>query len=205
MTPVSKLPVSREALAKARSEIERMAAATTLDELEDRWKDYLHALHRSWNKLKVEAGQVAHRSGDKGCVDAVRTTLERLARAIDADELTKYLKEARHCEEHTIVPITERVPPSIAVKAAPGRQDGELRNVRFSNGDLSFEAVTPVTVVRRPAATKLLAVTTRRGQVVPPPKSHAGQPLAQRDPGSLAVLGAAFYEQAMGQLEAHML
>src|SRR5215218_1745734 len=117
---------AKAALRAANRALERMKAARDIEEFEDAWQDYLGSLEKSW--VKVERSCQAYRN-------QFQPWQGKFARRRKKDPLLRYLKHARHADEHTIEEIIERVPGYRTLNPAYGKS-WHIEHLEIRDGDM---------------------------------------------------------------------
>jgi len=124
-------------LRKAESYIEKMATASSLGEYEEYWKEFLHNLERSWNKL---TSHLKRSPKYQGWVERGKT--EKLIRQ---DQLLSYLVNARGAEEHSVADISKQQPGGIGINPAFGNSL-HINNLEINNGQIHIDSNQPTAV-----------------------------------------------------------
>ncbi len=176
-------------LAKARSAVDKMRNAKTLDGFEDAWKEFLGRLERVWNKGESHFGKSPKWNGWKGQFEGLRKT----------DPLLSYLVNARGADEHTVNEIVGREHGGIGINPAEGNSL-YIEHMEINNGNIFIKSPQKIRVDFIPAKTTLLPVTNR-GRVYPVPTSHLGNPVDPMNVIAVADVGAQFYEHFLVKAE----
>ena len=176
-------------LAKARDAIQSMRSATTLEQFEEHWKEFLRRVERSWNKTFHHYGKSPKWSGWSGATEQLRKK----------DPLLSYLVNARGAEEHTVNEIVGRQPGGIGINPAKGNVL-EHMEINMINGNIDIKSDSPLKITFRPARTTLIPVVNR-GRTYAIPMSHLGYQIDPNDVVALAEIAAEFYESAVSKAE----
>jgi ribosomal protein S15P/S13E len=184
-----------EQLKKTSLEIEKMKCSTSLDEYEEHWKDYLHNLERSWNKLTSHLKKSPKFQGwnRRGQVEKLRKK----------DNLLSYLVNARGADEHSIEDITARESGGIGINPAEGNSL-TLKNLTINGNDISFESEQAVRVDFIPGKIRLLPVSNR-GRAYEVPSKHLSRVLKSSDPVEIAEIAVKFYTEFFKEAEAYFV
>lgn len=166
----------REALEKARAAAQALGTATSLAQVEERWKDYLFCLERVWNKAEAHFSRSPKWQGWQGTYVKQR----RL------DPLLVYLTKARDTEEHSIEPITEITHGGVGIKPADPERGAYFHKIELTNSVLTVQADDPIVIDYILPSLRLLPVTIR-GRTYPVPKQHLG---AAVDPSNIAAVAS---------------
>lgn len=177
-------------LARAREAAARMAAAASLDEYEEHWKEFLRRVERCWNKAHAHYGKSPKWNGWHGRIDRLRRT----------DPLLSYLVNARGAEEHTVNEITTRHPGGIGINPAEGNSL-YIERMEVNNGVISVRSPQKIKVDFIPARMGLLPVTNR-GRTYVTPTLHLGNTIDPQNVQAVAGMALAFYEQVLREAEA---
>lgn len=169
----------------------QLGAASTPEELEEKWQRFLGHLERVWNKCQNHFGKSPRWNGWKARYEMQRRT----------DPLLSYLVNARGAHEHTVADITEKKSGSIGLGAGPGGSvhikhlqigtSGELRGEW--DGDLAV-TFTPERVDATPVV--------NRGRTYEVPTSHLGDKLLETSLPSLGRVGFGYYQSLVADAEA---
>ena len=177
-------------LTKARAAIEAMLHATSLDEFEQAWKEYLGRIERIWYKASSHFGKSPKWKSWKRPHEKQR----------EQDPLLAYLKAARGAEEHSVTEIVTQEQGRISVSAPPEGPWGPVGNIKlYSDGTLTYDG--PPGAVKFNPARMVLATVTERGRSFPPPTRHAGQVIDPNEVIQLARLGADYYDTFLARAE----
>lgn len=182
-------------LRKAESYIEKMTTASSLGEYEEYWKEFLHNLERSWNKL---TSHLKRSPKYQGWVERGKT--EKLRRQ---DQLLSYLVNARGAEEHSVADISKQQPDGIGINPAFGNSL-HINKLQISNGQIHIDSVQPIRIDFIPGKVELLSVENR-GRTYDIPSQHIGKNIKTNDPVEIANLGLAFYKAYFEEVESHFV
>jgi hypothetical protein len=104
------IQAAAENLAKTKAAMSAMRNASTFEQLESAWSDFLIAAHRIYTKLeqgaKVDGRSIAWFGRKKN---------ER-----STNTLLQYIHHARNADEHGLIKITKRKPFSLTLGVGPG-------------------------------------------------------------------------------------
>lgn len=186
------LTSARNEIQKSRDKIEEMKCASSLDDLEECWKQYLHRIERTWNKAKhqLQASPKFQGWTRRGAIEKLRSN----------DPLLSYLKNARGADEHTINDITGRQSGRIGINTA--NNDGYIGYLELStkDGQVDIKTDTPLDIIFIPEKTILVDVLNR-GKIFKVPTTHLDEKLNHIDPVSIADEGVRFYERFLDEAE----
>jgi hypothetical protein len=177
-------------LARARDAFQKMVAATSLDEYEEHWKEFLRRLERCWNKAHAHYGRSPKWNGWQGRIDKLRRK----------DPLLSYLVNARGAEEHSVNEISARHPGGIGINPAEGNSLC-IEHMEINQGVISIRSPQNLRIDFIPERIGLLPVINR-GRTYDVPRTHLGQGVDPADVRAIAEKGIAFYEQALREAEA---
>lgn len=176
-------------LEKARTAIESMRNAKTLDEFENGWKEFLGRLERVWSKGIHHFGKSPKWNGWQGKFEPLRRS----------DPLLSYLVNARGADEHTVNEIVGREPGGIGINPAEGNSL-YIEHMTINNGNILIKSPQKIRVDFLPARTTLLPVINR-GRTYPIPTLHLGNPVDPTNVIAIAEAGVQFYEGFLSQAE----
>jgi hypothetical protein len=177
-------------LSRARDAAQKMAAAASLDEYEEHWKEFLRRLERCWNKAQAHYGKSPKWNGWQGRIDKLRRT----------DPLLSYLVNARGAEEHTVSEITTRHPGGIGINPAEGNSL-YIEHMEVKDGTISIRSPQKIRIDFIPDRIGLLPVSNR-GRTYGIPGSHLGSGIDPRNVQAIANVALSFYEQVLREAEA---
>lgn len=177
-------------LAKAKKSLEEIKSASSIQEMEESWKAYLHRIERTWNRVLHHYGKSPNWNGWQATVLKQRKS----------DPLLSYLINARGCDEHTGEDIVSRKSGGITVGTSDG---GPLYIKEFSiSGDgFRFEGSSNASIEFSSAGIALKSIVNR-GREYQPPTEHLGTPLASVTMIDIAQAGINFYDGFIGRVEA---
>jgi hypothetical protein len=176
-------------LDRARAAVAGMRAAQSLDAFEERWKEFLHHLERTWNKTTAHFRKSPKWNG-------WQSKYEHLRRA---DPLLSYLVHARNADEHTVTEIVEREAGGIGVNPAEG-EGLYIERMEIGGGRVAIQSPQRLKIDFRPARTRLVTAVDR-GHTYAVPTSHLGQPLDAANIVGAAELAVGFYADALAEAE----
>ncbi|MCX5544440.1 hypothetical protein M3A49_34105 [Paraburkholderia sp. CNPSo 3076] len=177
-------------LKKARTAIDAMGAAKSLDEFEESWKEFLGRIERVWNKAYSHFDKSPKWNGWKGKYEKARKN----------DPLLSYLVNARGADEHTVNEITDRDPGGFAINAADRNLPLRIGEMAIKGGNVFVKDAENMRIDFIPRRTKLLPIVNR-GREYPVPHEHLGNPVDPSDVIALAGLAAAYYEAMLEKAE----
>jgi hypothetical protein len=177
-------------LAKARTAIDALRNAQTLDEFEESWKTFLGRIERVWTKGRSHFGKSPKWSGWQGKFEPLRRS----------DPLLSYLVQARGADEHTVNAIVGREPGGIGINAAEGN-GLYIEHMTINNGNINIKSPQKIRVDFLPSRTTLLPVVNR-GRTYPVPTAHLGKPVDPTNVIAVAEAVADFYERFLSEAEA---
>lgn len=178
-------------LEKAKTAIDVMNNAKSLDEFEDGWKNFLHHIERVWTKGENHFGKSPRWNGWKGQFNSLRKS----------DPLLAYLINARGADEHTVCAITEREPSKVGINPESGNTIYIKALIVDNNGDIQIMSPQKISVSFHPARTRLLPITNR-GRSYPVPTSHLGSPIDPESVIAVAEAGVRYYGRFLIEAEA---
>lgn len=174
-----------EELEKAKSYLNSMRSAKSLEEFEEYWKSYLSRLERVWNKFLAAYKNHPKWHGWGGKHIKVKKD----------DPLLSYLTNARGADEHTIAEITEKSSGSMTINPAFGRVWNPER-IEINRGVVKIDSAEPYKITFTPAKIRLLPVINR-GVTFPVPTSHLENPVDPNNIIAIAELGIAYYNKVL--------
>ncbi|MEQ3694019.1 MAG: hypothetical protein ABNH16_03765 [Thalassolituus sp.] len=184
-----------EQLRRAESYIEKMTTASSVEEYEEYWKEFLHNLERSWNKL---TSHLKRSPKYQGWVERGKT--EKLRRQ---DQLLSYLVNARGAEEHSVAEISKQQSGGIRINPVFGNSL-KINKVGVINGQIYIDSDQPIKIDFIPDKVVLMSVENR-GRTYDVPSEHIGNKLIKNDPVEIAKLGVAFYKTYFENAEVHFV
>lgn len=168
-------------LEKARSYIDRMRQAETLEQYEEHWKEFLSKLERVWHKAYNHFSRSPKWNGWKGKYEQARKK----------DPLLSYLVNARHADEHTVSEITGREAGGIGFGPAEGNSL-YIEKMELNNGKISIQSPHNIRISFIPGKVKLLPVTNY-GRVYDVPTFHLGAPIDPSNVVAVAETAVGYY------------
>jgi hypothetical protein len=181
---------AKATLRAANNALERMGGARGFAEFEDAWQDFLGSLEKCW--VKVERTYQPFRN-------KFQPWQGQFARQRRKDPLLRYLKHARHADEHTIEEIIEHVPGHRTINPARGNFL-YIEHMEICNGEIVSYSGDPIVVQDFPDRVELRRFK-ESGDWCNPPTQHLGNPLQQLDPIYVGELGLRFYTGFVEQAE----
>ena len=166
-----------------------MRCATSLDELEDQWKQFLSRIERVWNKCESHFSRSPKWAGWKGPYEKARKS----------DPLLSYLRNARGADEHTIAEIVSREPGTMRIGAG-STGSLHLRGMVIRNGEVFVDGDGSIKLTFTPGRVKLLPVTNR-GRTYDLPRSHLGRPVDPDNVIEIAEAGLRYYAGLLDSAE----
>ncbi|HIE9800708.1 TPA: hypothetical protein ACXR0F_001254 [Klebsiella pneumoniae] len=175
---------ARKEIKAAKKCISDMESSTNFDDMEQLWRDCLNHIEKSFTKLLNAINPV------KG---QFTNAFSKEYAIKGSDDLLRYIKQARDCDNHTIGDISKKVPASTTIDPAPGSNSLYIKNLSIDGfGNMHFEGASAL-IQFHPESIEAIAVTSRSG-TYDPPNSHLGNPITSTKPVDLARAGIAFYE-----------
>ena len=166
-----------------------MRNATSLDEFESAWRLYLNAIEKLWQKVEC-------------CCQHIYSTFQPWQGAYcnlrKKDMLLRYLKQARHADNHSLQDVTKIQPGQRKFRFANPR-GGYIKRMEIRNGEVFHYEGDPMIVDETPPHPVAVPVKNR-GQWFNPPTSHLGNAVASHHPVLLAELGLKFYETYLAEV-----
>jgi hypothetical protein len=186
------LTAAKNELGLAKTAAQKMEAATTLEDFDFHWKQFLSRIRRMWYKT------LAAFKNDPRFFSSPH--FKRVNEALTNDELVCYLAKARDADEHTVEEITRRVSSGWEI-ALPSGGYLLFPEVTADGRPTSFSPdLNPHAIFRAERVTA--APATTRGQTYPVPKMHKGTPIESRSILTFARLGLEYYAEFLDGLEA---
>lgn len=179
-------------LALAANEIEKMASATLLQDLQSAWETFVFRLERTWGRTERMVRAIPGRDAQSWI--SVNSKLRR------TDPLLIYLKQARNAETHA-------VSTSIDMDRVVSLSDKFGRPFNLKDVSISLERKTLTIDVTsydigidwqgglEPGNPQLQTIVNR-GQKYEPPDKHLGNRLVDKHPVAVATFGLNFYKGA---------
>lgn len=170
--------------------LDQLGAASSPEDLEEKWQRFLGHLERVWNKCENHFGRSPRWNGWKGRYEKQRK----------ADPLLSYLTNARGAHEHTVASITEKKPASIGIGAGRG-SSVFIKHLEISpDGNISGDWDGELAVTFTPAQVAATAITNR-GRTYVVPTSHLGDRLPDTSLSSLGRAGFAYYQSLVEEAD----
>lgn len=186
------LKQARGELTAAHKAIAAMKLAQTMDEYEAEWRAFLNCLEKLWVKLERSCQPFKDVFQPWQAEDATRRR---------DDELLRYLKAARHADNHSIQDVAKLNPGFQALRFTNPNgtyiehmsiKDGKI--VEYRGDPVTIEVVAP-----HPAAVRVM----NSGVWFEPPTMHLGKPVTTAHPTELAELGLKFYSEFYQDVKIH--
>lgn len=183
-------------LALAADEIEKMANATLLSELQSAWETYVFRLERAWDRTERITRAVAGRDAQSWI--SVNSKLRR------TDPLLVYLRQARNAETHAIstsiamdrvLSLSDRFGRPFSIKDVTMSIRDKTLTIDVTSHDIGIEWAGKL----EPGDPYLQAIVNR-GKSYEPPGLHLGNRLVDRHPVAVATRGLNFYKGAYAVL-----
>lgn len=184
-------------IARAELAIAAMRSASSIDEFDEQWKQFLHRLERIWNKAIAHFGR-----SPKWGNWAAKYEKDRRQ-----DMLLSYLCNARGAEEHSTADVTGRERGGIGIGLADGvgiQPDGSVRIERLiiesSPERIHIQSVQPLKVTFFPEKVRMEPVVNR-GRMYSVPTSHLGKAFDSADLPAVAEVALQYYKSAISKAE----
>jgi hypothetical protein len=177
-------------LARAKAAVDAMKESTTLDQIEEAWKVFLHCIERVWNKTASHYAKSPKWNGWQG----------KFLKFRKDDQLLVYFIHARGAEEHTVEEIVGRESGGIGINAANGNSLYIERMV-INGPNVWIKSPQALRIDFIPARTVLRPITNR-GRVYPVPTEHLGKKIDPNNVVQLAEAGLTFYTNLVEEVEA---
>ena len=176
------LKQARAELTAAHKCIASMKSATDMESFEAEWRSFLNCLEKLW--VKVERSCQPYKNAFQpwqGKYSALRKD----------DDLLRYLKAARHADNHSIQDVA-KMNPGVETLRFTNPQGGYIKHMTITNGRISAYEGDPMIHEVTPPQPVVVEVVNS-GVTFEPPKLHLGAPIPSLHPLLLAVLGLKFY------------
>lgn len=177
----------------ARDSLEQLKAATSIDEAEECWKEFLSRIERCWNKATAHFKKSPKWNSWHGKYVNLRKK----------DELLCYLVNARGADEHTTENITQIQRAHHHIDAGPNKEH-LLRWEPQPDGKIVVELGPGATITTSPATMTLLAVVNR-GVCYKVPTTHIGAPLDGSSAITIAEAALGFYKIFLDEAERYFV
>jgi len=188
-----KLVAARKEIALARKALDGLKSASSPDEEETHWKEFIGRLTRFWNKTESAL------KGDPKFFNSPH--VKRVKAALKSDELIRYLSQARHVDEHRHEETTGVMPggfESVSISNPSMR----VRNPKITINGVTMDVPPPPGYQRGAVRAELRLKTVKnRDQIYAVPRTHAGHDITLASAQTYAELGLAFYESILDGLE----
>ncbi|WP_350597952.1 hypothetical protein [Pseudomonas sp. 65/3-MNA-CIBAN-0223] len=186
----SHLKHSKDNLAAAEQAISSMMQAPSFAHYESEWREYLGHIEKVW--IKTERACVSFQAKFQpwqGRFQALRKK----------DMLLRYLKAARDADNHSIQDLAsiQAGYRSIGFADSTG---GHIENLTISNGEIVQYSGDPIVITDVPPRPVALPVKNN-GAWYNPPTTHLGKPISTAHPTDLAMMGLAFYNGFILEVE----
>lgn len=179
---VDPLKQPRAELAAAHKAIAAMKAAKSMDDFEAEWRIFLNCIEKLWTKLERSCQPFKNAFQPwQGKYSALRKD----------DQLLRYLKAARHADNHSIQDVAQLNPGWRGYKFA-NPSGGYIKHMRIENGQVIAYEGDPMiqeTVPPHPVAVRVM----NSGEWYEPPTRHLGHGVTSAHPTELAELALKFY------------
>jgi hypothetical protein len=160
------LAVARTCLEETKAALCSMESADSLAKMETAWSDFLIKANRVYTKLEQGA-----KGNNKSAPWFGRKQSER-----KKDPLLRYIKNARHADEHGLERVTARHGHGVGLGAAPGKSVAINEPIRISNTEKgstveflgSGKPPSGLVVHFYPPGVRLVEVTNRGVKYQPP-------------------------------------
>jgi hypothetical protein len=179
------------AMQRACAAINLIENASSFEEVERGWSDFLSNIHRVFLKLFIGAKQ-SKLSSNKDWITNKENERE-------GDPLLKYINRARGADEHGLEEIVERKGTSTGI-GGPG-QSIMVSGTSGRKGTLyvtSLDGTPPV--ISRKFFVQLKTVSDRNG-TYPVPTDHLGQPIPDATPLSIAQAATTYFNAMLLEAE----
>ncbi len=194
-----------EAIAKARSRlrnakraIEQIEQCETYEDFTDHWYTFLTSNKNIYTALNKGAQSFPQS----------RQWMGAKARERKQDPLLQYLFQARDDDEHGLSEVTKHEPGSLGIGVnKPGiSRHMHIRSLQIQDGKVSADIRPldgkPALIELKPSRPVLVRVHGGRGSVpYDPPGEHAGKPLPDQTPLTVATLAIHYMESLIDEAE----
>ncbi|EKZ9012743.1 hypothetical protein QNF07_004867 [Vibrio alginolyticus] len=184
---------ARQELKVADAAIERMKIASNFDDFDSEWRLYLNAIEKVF--VKVERAAQPYRNK----FEPWQGKFNKLRKK---DSLLKYLKQARHADNHSIQDVAKVTPGvySFSVPGGPGVTHIQTLRTDHTGRVVEYVGNRPAQIVDIPSRLQCVGFQNN-GTNFNPPKEHLGKNLKSDNPVYLSELGLAFYQQFLAAAE----
>jgi hypothetical protein len=176
---------AKEKLENAKRKLAAMKAATNLNDLADRWSEFLTEVQRFYTRLM----KATEHGPSKGWFDQVKNLRK-------TDPLLRYVHHARNADEHGIERITARV--RTLTIGDPGEYAAIEHLEIGTDGQIKTLKVTQGTVRWHPEQVIFVAVVDR-GETYQPPMAHLGNPICSESLISVAELAIQYLDSLISE------
>lgn len=189
----TKLVAARKEILLARKALDRLKSASSPDDEDTHWKEFLGRLTRFWNKTESAL------KGDPKFFNSPH--VKRVKAALKSDELIRYLSQARNMDEHRHEETTDIMPGGFEnVSTRNSRM--RVRNPKIMINGVTMDVPPPPGYQRKAVRAELRLKTLKnRDQTYAVPHTHAGHDITLASVPIYAELGLAFYESVLNDLE----
>lgn len=126
----------RAELRAAARAIDGMRNATSLEEFESEWREFLTCLEKVWTKVERSCQPFRNK------FEPWQGTYHRMRKK---DMLLRYLKQARDADNHSIQDFTEIVPGSRNIRFV-NPQGGYIKHMEIRGGEIAAYEGDPIVV-----------------------------------------------------------
>lgn len=184
---------SKKELRAAEAAILRMRVATSFENFEFAWNDFLARIEKVWEKVEQACkSQSSKFQPWQGKYTSFRRK----------DALVRYLHQARHADQHTLEESMafKRGSYSFKLLSKPG-EAVHIKSLRIDHGRVThYEGSAAARISDQPAHVILQRVKNR-GKIYNPPRQHLGLPLKDASPLAVAERGLKFYQDLVEDAE----
>ncbi|WP_305374652.1 hypothetical protein [Photobacterium leiognathi] len=190
---MSLFKAARQELKVASSAIGRMKGAEGFDDFDSEWRLYLNAIEKVF--VKVERAAQPYRNK----FEPWQGKYNKLRKK---DSLLKYLKQARHADNHSIQDVAKVTPGvySFSVPGGPGVTHIQSLKTDHTGRVVEYIGNRPAQIVDIPSRLQCVGFQNN-GTNFNPPKEHLGKKLKSDNPVYLSEQGLAFYESFLVEAE----
>ncbi|WP_041166985.1 hypothetical protein [Pseudomonas putida] len=182
---------SKANLRAAQQAVEAMVNASSFDNYENEWREYLGHLEKAW--VKVERACVPIQAKFQPWQGKFQSLRRK-------DMLLRYLKAARDADTHSIQDLT-RLNPGYRTMNFANPQGGFIERLEIGAGGQIVEyRGDPMIITDIPPQPVALPVKNN-GQWYNPPTSHLGKQVVDQHPTNLAKMGLHFYTEFIADVE----
>jgi hypothetical protein len=167
-----------------------MRSAPNFEHFESEWRAYLNCIEKVW----VKSERACYHLRTK--FQPWQGTYHRLRKK---DMLLRYLKQARDADNHSVQDLAQIKPGGRGIRFV-NPKGGYIKHMEINNGEIVRYEGDPIVVEEIPSTIAAVSVKNS-GEWYNPPTSHLGKPVVSQHPLELAVLGHAFYEGYLNEIE----